>query len=484
MDLAAGYRRGTFTPVDVLDACLARVEQCEPALNAMVWLDAVQARAAAEASGMRWRRGAPLGPLDGVPVSVKDNLHVAGMPTRWGSRLLRRYAPGHDELPVARLRTAGAVLFGKTNVPEFAMQGYTSNAFFGTTRNPWNPTCTPGGSSGGAAAAVAAGYGPLALATDGGGSIRRPASHCGAVGFKPSPGLVPRAGGLPRMFLDFEVAGGIGRSVEDVRRLVGVLAATDLVASTPGPARILFVPRFGRHPIDFGIAARVREAATRFEESGHHVEEALHFDLAERINVLWPTLSAAGLAWMLDAPSRWPEFGLEPGGTLDVAACGDAAAASLRAGREAGAASLFDLLAEVEVVKRALEDVFARHDFILTPATAALPWPAQRTHPETIAGAAVGARGHAVFAALANAAGVPAIALPYGFVHELPTGFQLIGRSGADAALLALAAQFERAHPWGERWPDVPSVPVERHRARPRCNADPSRREATGVPGR
>lgn len=456
--LADGYRRRAFTPPEALRACLNRAAHCQPTFNAMVWVDADGAQLAAEASQQRWAQGQPLGSLDGVPVTLKDNLHAAGLPTRWGSHLLQGFVALRDELPVARLRAAGTVLFGKTSLPEFAMQGYTSSALSGITRNPWDNALTPGGSSGGAAAAVAAGCGPLAVATDGGGSIRRPASHCGLVGFKPSAGLVPRSGGLPDIFLDYEVVGGMGRSVRDVADLVSVLAATRLDApmdtpfARPSGLRILFVPQFASHPVDAGIAAQVKKAALQFEALGHHVEEAASFRLAEAVNTQWPLLSTAGLAWMLANASDWPEFGLLPGQSPQLMLCGEAAHASLRTGQEAGATGLFGLLAAVQTLKQQLAQVFERHDLILTPATAALPWPAAQTHPATIDGQAVGPRGHAVFTAFANAAGLPAIALPCGAVQGLPTGFQLVARSGADSLLLALALQYEQAHPWASLW--------------------------------
>jgi aspartyl-tRNA(Asn)/glutamyl-tRNA(Gln) amidotransferase subunit A len=454
-ELVEGYSRGLFTPVDALDACLERMAKCQPALNAMVLVDRQGARAAAEASWHRWQAGNPLGPLDGVAVSVKDNMHVAGWRTSWGSRLLGEFTASRDELPVKRLRAAGAVLFGKTNLPEFAMQGYTSNPLWGTTRNPWDLKLTPGGSSGGAVAAVAAGCGPLALATDGGGSIRRPASHCGLVGFKPSIGLVPRARGLPGIFLEYEVAGPIGRSLRDVVTLASVLAGTDLTAPRPRWAKVLFVPRFGDHPVDGRIAALVKDTAVCLEQLGHAVDEAPSFDVAEEINDRWPLLSAAGLAWMFDNPSARAELGLPADRMPDVALCGLAPQASLRQGQAAGATALFDILIAIQTLKRRLDEIFARYDFILTPATAALPWPAEETHPPEIAGHAVGPRGHAVFTAVANAAGLPAIALPCGWVGGLPTGFQLIARPGGDASLLALAQQYQQAQPWQTVWPST-----------------------------
>lgn len=457
--LAQGYRSGAFTPAEVLDACLARVAQCQPHINAMAHVDRMGARQAAGASRLRWASGKPLGPLDGVPVSLKDNLHAAGLPTTWGSRLLHGFVARRDELPVARLRAAGAVIFGKTTLPEFAMQGYTGNLVTGITRNPWNTALTPGGSSGGAAASVAAGCGPLALGTDGGGSIRRPASHCGLVGFKPSAGLVPREGGVPEIYLDHENVGALGRTVGDVIHAMQALASPSpgLEMVQAAPARILFAPRFGTHPVDPAIAAQAGDAARRFEALGHVVEEIPRFDLSEPLNAMWSVLSCSGLAWMLGEADHIPEFGLEPGTTPDISQCTQAIQDNLRDGLSGEAAAMFELLSCIQALKRALQGVFAKHDFILTPAAAALPWAAEQTHPAQIAGMHVGPRGHAVYTAFANAAGLPAIALPAGLLQGMPAGIQLVGPQGADARLLALALQYEAAHPWADAWPQLPA---------------------------
>ena len=300
----------------------------------------------------------------------------------------------------------------------------------------------------------------MAVATDGGGSIRRPASHCGLVGFKPSNGLVKRGGGLPELFLDHEAVGGITRTVADARNLMSVLAGINLEApAQPKDAhevRILFVPRFGEHPVDGHIALRVKLAASHFSALGFRVEEASVFTLADRINTLWTTLSATALAWVMDDAQRCPELGLPAGTVPDTSLCGDGSRATLRAGQAATAVNMFDLLSAVQLLKRELDGLFSHHDFILTPATAAMPWPVEDTHPSEIAGQAVGPRGHAVFTGFVNAAGLPAIALPCGWVSGLPTGFQLVGPSGSDTALLALAGQYEKAYPWAEVWPDLP----------------------------
>ena len=166
-------------------------------------------------------------PLEGVPISVKDNIFVAGMPATWGSRALADFVPSQDELPVARLRAAGAVIIGKTNVPELTLEGYTKNDLFGVTRNPWDTRLTPGGSSGGAAARVAAELVPAAIGTDGGGSTRRPACHTGLVGWKPSAGHIPRIDGFPAILTDFETIGTLTRSVEDASLLDAAMAGPD-----------------------------------------------------------------------------------------------------------------------------------------------------------------------------------------------------------------------------------------------------------------
>lgn len=446
--LVAGFRDASFTPTEALRACMSRSAEVNPRLNALITLDGEGAAHAAEESTARWRAGRALGALDGVPVTIKDNLQVLGLPTHWGSRALGGLIAERDELPVARLRESGAVIFGKTNVPEFTMQGYTNNPVFGPTGNPWNPALTPGGSSGGAVALVAAGGCPIALGTDGGGSIRRPASHTNLVGFKPSRGRVPRGGGLPPIFLDFEVAGPIARSVADVAAVMQVIGRGPMEEGSSPGARILFIPRFGDHPVDPQIAALTRAAAQRIAALGHEVTTAQDFGMVEAVNERWSLLAQVGLAWLVAHPQELS------GRPFDPSLFGPVMQANAEAGRKATAADLFDLLFEAERLRAALARLFDQYDFLLTPAAAALPWPANETHPTRIDGREVGPRGHAVFAGFANAVGLPAIALPCGFADGLPVGMQLVAREGADAALLALARSIEQADPW-QRFPEL-----------------------------
>ena len=195
--LAIALRSGEITAEALLGRCLERIRRIDPCLKSFVALDEEEAHAAAKASDKRLADGTPRSALEGTPISVKDNILVAGLPATWGSRALADFVPSRDELPVARLRAAGAVIIGKTNVPELTLEGYTKNDLFGVSRNPWDTRLTPGGSSGGAAASVAAGLVPAAIGTDGGGSIRRPACHTGLVGWKPSTGHIARIDGFP-----------------------------------------------------------------------------------------------------------------------------------------------------------------------------------------------------------------------------------------------------------------------------------------------
>src|SRR5579863_7804022 len=233
--LVERYRAGSLSPVEVVEAALARIGRCEPTLNAFQHVDGEAARTAALLSGERWRRATPRGALDGLPVTIKDMVLTRGWPTLNGSRTTNPHQSWAEDAPaVARLREAGAILLGKTTTPEFGWKGMTDSPLRGVTHSPWNPAHTPGGSSGGAVASLAAGIGALALGTDGGGSIRIPASYCGLFGFKPTWGRVPH---YPQAspFSNLTTAGPLAHSVADAALMLTAIAKPDARDGTALP---------------------------------------------------------------------------------------------------------------------------------------------------------------------------------------------------------------------------------------------------------
>lgn len=450
-ELARRYRERTLSPVDVVQAVHARIDAVNARLNAIVARRDERVLAEARASASRLAAGRPLGPLDGVPLTVKDSLYWRDLPTTYGTAALRTHQPGHDELAAARAHAGGALVLGKTNVPEFANEGYTANPLFGVTGNPWNPALTPGGSSGGAVAAVAAGFGPLAIAQDGGGSIRRPASHTGLVGLKPSPGAWPRQHALPGMLLDFDVIGPVARTVADARLLFDAVrgpAAIDRSSLfTPAPSRraplrIRYVERLDGNPLDRQIAASCRRAVERLATLGHAVDEGpLPLDVAPLMQA-WPEIGQIGLAAAFDAHPDW-EAQASP-------RYREAAAQ----GRRLGAARLWQIVEWVRALRRDSATMFESVDVIVMPAAAALPWPAGEPYPGVIDGQPVGPRGHAAYTGWVNVAGLPGLALPAEPSRDgLPIGIQLIAAHGHDDTLLDLGAACEAAAPWAGRWP-------------------------------
>jgi aspartyl-tRNA(Asn)/glutamyl-tRNA(Gln) amidotransferase subunit A len=444
-ELGRAYRDGETTPDAALAAILARIDKLNPAVNAIITQDRDGAIAQASASTERFRDGKPLGPLDGIPITVKDNILVRGLRATWGSRLYADFAPDADEPPIDKLRAGGAIILGKTNVPEFTLQGYTDNALFGPTRNPYDLMLTPGGSSGGAVAAVATGMGPIAIGTDGGGSIRRPAAHTGLVGFKPSRNMVVRGKGFPAILHDLEVIGPIARNVDDIVLAMDVIGGPDWRRADPDakPARVLYIPRFSGSPVDREIAAAVEDVAADLAKHGHSVETAPDFDLAEPITAIWPVISQTGAAWLM----------AQHGDRDDL--IGPALTEMVCNGRRYTAADYLAALDVIKAVGRDFDALFARFDYLLTPAAAAMPWPATEVYPPVIDGHSVGPRGHAVFTPFANALGLPAISLPARpSGRGLPIGFQLVAARGRDADLLAFAGSCVRPLPRGGLAPE------------------------------
>jgi aspartyl-tRNA(Asn)/glutamyl-tRNA(Gln) amidotransferase subunit A len=460
-ELVDGYRSGELSPVEATRACLDRIAQADGELNAFCLVDAEAALAEAAASERRWREGTPRGPVDGVPTAIKDIFLTRGWPTRRGSRLVDPEQPWEEDAPsTARLREAGAVLLGKTTTPEFAWKGVTDSPLSGITRNPWDPARTAGGSSGGAGAAVAAGMCPLATGTDGGGSVRIPASFCGIFTIKPTYGLLPLFPASP--FGTLAHAGPMTWTVEDAALMLDVMAQPDsrdwsqlppptapFSQAPPGRAvaglRVAYSPTLGFARPDPVVERLTREAASVFADLGAHVEEVDPGigDPVEAFHVLW----FAGVAKVLEA------YPAERRGEVEPAL---AEVAELGAGYSA-----MDYL-EATAQRMALGVAMARfhdtYDLLLTPT---LPIAAFEAGVEVPAGSRQPRwTSWTPYTYPFNLTQQPAASLPCGFTEQgLPVGLQVVGARHADALVMAAAGAYQEVRPWRHRRPPLHRTP-------------------------
>jgi len=441
-EMAAGFRARTFSPVEVLQDCLAQAARWEGRLNALTLTDAEGALAQAAASAARWAAGAPLSPLDGVPVLIKDLLLTAGQPCLRGSWTVDARGPWKQDAPaVARLREAGAVLMARTATPEIGWKGVTDSPRQGITRNPWDITKTPGGSSGGASAALAAGYAPLALGTDGGGSIRIPAGFAGTYGLKPSFGRVPAWPLSP--FGTVAHVGPMTRTARDAALLLDVISRPDARDWHALPydsashlpehpslkgLRIAFSPRLGHATVDPEVAALVRAAVGVMEAAGAIVTETDpgFADPVECFRTLWWAGAGAALAHVTDR-SR-----LDPG----LARALDEAAeitldSYLAATRERGA------------LGAQMRGFMLDYDLLVTPSLPIAAFAAGELAPPG-SGPRLAWLPWTPFSYPFNLTQQPAASVPCGFTATgLPVGVQLVGPMFADRAVLAASAALE-----------------------------------------
>lgn len=455
-EMLARFSSGDLSPVEALEACLARIEAINPAVNAVVALDVEKAREAARASERRHREHRPCGPLDGLPLLVKDTQETAGLRTTWGSPLFADHVPEHDQGSIARLRTAGAVIFGKTNTPEWAAGGNTRNPVHGATGNAFDPTRSAAGSSGGSAVALACGMAPLATGSDTGGSLRNPAAYAGIVGMRPSMGLVAsekRGLGWAGMSTD----GPMGRTVADVALMLSVMASDDardpLAYALPGEAvravparwspprpvdfaglRLAFTEDFGFAPTEKAIRRVLRRRAERIAPLfGRTGEAAPNCDGIDRAFAV--LRAAMFLASFGKIHAERPHM-LGP---------------NVRANVEEGLGYTLADFAEAETLRtrihRSWQSFFEDHDVLISPAVTISPRPWRELHPTEIDGAPTSSYYH--WLALAYAAtvpGHPALSLPLGLDEAgMPFGLQIVGPRGGDAVVLAVAAALEQA---------------------------------------
>lgn len=436
-----------LAPTELLESCIARIEAVDHAVNAMVARDYDAARLAARRADAAVARGEALGPLHGLPLGVKDLEETAGLRTTWGSQLYADHVPAADRGTVARARAAGAIILGKTNVPEWGLGANTRNAVYGATGNPFDPMRNAAGSSGGSAVALATGMVPIATGSDLGGSLRNPAAHCGIVGFRPTPGLVPDEGrahgwsGLP-------VLGPMARTVPDLCLLLSVLAGEDArdplvcrhdaaMLARPAPAdlsriRAAVTPDFGIAPTEGHIRRVLAEKVGLFRDAFACVDEATPD--CTGADEAFAVLRAVGvLAAHAERARTHPDK------------CGPNLHANVKEGLGYSAADV----AEAQTVQTALyrrwQAFFTRYDVVLTPGITVSPRPWSELYPREIDG--VPTRSYVHWLALAypvSLVGHPAVCLPVGRDEAgMPFGLQIVGRPGGDAAVLAVAAALE-----------------------------------------
>jgi aspartyl-tRNA(Asn)/glutamyl-tRNA(Gln) amidotransferase subunit A len=447
--LSALYRKGTASPVETMKAVLTRSARLNPKINALRLVDEDVAIKAARASERRWKKGAPLSPLDGVPVSIKELVRVKGWPATMGSKLTDT-APVADDAPaVARLREGGAIVFAQNTSPEYGHKGVTDSPLNGITRSPWNLDRTPGGSSGGAGAAVAAGLGPIAIGTDGGGSVRLPSSFSGLVGLKATFGRI--AAWPPSLTGDLANTGPMARTALDCALMMNVIAKpdprdagglpdddTNYVRALKGDLKKLkvgFVLRFGDHPLDPEVAELVTRAAKQFEKLGCKVEEVpAPFPYAQA--------SRAFIVHWLSAMQRLlQQFPQERRGDFDP---------NLLASAEAGARYTVQDVVDAQVARRELAIAwnlfFAKYDLLLSPTVAVAPFEAGRNAP-------LGEDGKPNMMWLPytpqfNMSRHPAASVPCGLNSEgLPIGLQIASGHYRDALVLRAAARYAETNP-------------------------------------
>ncbi|WP_029434206.1 amidase [Blastococcus sp. URHD0036] len=447
-ELAALLHSREVSARELLEASLARIDRLNPGLTALVTLDPEGARASADVADAALAAGDPVGPLHGLPVAHKDTHVTGGMRTTWGWPVYADHVPARDELVVERLRRAGAIRVGKTNVPEFAAGSHTFNTLFGATHNPYRHGLSAGGSSGGAAAALAAGLVPLAEGSDMGGSLRNPAAFCGVVGLRPTPGRVP-TWPAPMAWSQLSVQGPMGRTVADVALTLSAIAGPDprvpisLDADTGDPSlpeelpglRVAWAPDLGgRIAVDRAVREALAPVVGVFEGLGATVEEACP-DLGGADDV-FGTLRA----WLFDASfgdlvRRSPELVKE--------------AIRWNAGQGARLTGA-DLARAEQQHTRLFERIvefFDRYDVLLAPTTQVLPFPVGQEYPTEIDG--VEQANYLEWmrsCTLLSPTGCPALSVPAGLTPDgLPVGLQVVGPPRADRRVLAIGHAFEKA---------------------------------------
>lgn len=458
--LAKLVAQGDVSPVELTELFIGRIEALNPKLNAYLTIAADDALGFARAAERAVTDGKELGPLHGVPVSIKDLEMTAGIRTTFGSLIYEDHVPDSDSGVTERVRSSGAVIMGKTNTPEFGMSGTTENRLGDACRNPWDTSRTTGGSSGGAGAALASGLCPLATGSDAGGSIRIPSSFCGVYGIKPTLGRVPRFGGVARPSPNpVSQPGPMARTVKDAAILLQALAGPDerdvitireeppdYLAGLGGGVkglRIGWSPDLGYATVDPEVVEMTSAAAGLFEELGASVEEAdLHLDD--------PFNSTDSMTYA----NAYASYGhLYEDRRSDLT---DLVRGRLAPGKRVTGADYARALGYLEQMRRKVAVSMEEYDLLATPTMAVPAFPIGQ-RPSTIAGKEVESDwAFNPFNFVFNMTGQPAASIPCGFTRDgLPVGLHLVGRLRDEATVLRASAAFEELRPWAEERPPV-----------------------------
>ncbi|WP_456329320.1 amidase [Archaeoglobus sp.] len=449
VDIVEKLRGGEISAVELVEECLEKIERINPKINAFVTLNE---KAVEEA-----RNVDPNSPLAGLPIAIKDNVETKGIRTTYCSKLYENYIPEEDAVLVERLKKAGAVILGKTNMPEFGLIAYTDNPLFGPTRNPFDLSKTVGGSSGGSAAAVAAGILPVASGNDGGGSIRIPASFCGLYGLKPSFGRVPCYPSLP-IFVGLHSEGFLTRYVEDNAFMLDLVKRRDIrdmnslpddgvsylkaIEEQPDNVKIAFSPDLGYATVDSEVEEVVRKAAFRLEKFGEVEEVKLNAPSLE--NQLVTKVVLEVVTFIGERMEEWEKVAFPP---------------------YLGFMALAQSLTYREYIKieerkmelwKALRGVFEEYDYLITPTVACKPFEIGKISPDEIDGKPITPIGWMPFTYPFNFTSQPAASIPAGFSKEgLPVGMQIVGKHYDDAGVLKISKAFQDISPWQDKYPEL-----------------------------
>lgn len=457
-------REKTVSPVELVDLCYSRIARLDPRLSAFLALDEERARATAKRAEAAVISGEPLGPLHGVPVGIKDNETTEGIESTWGSLWMKGYVPSEDSVVVERLKAAGAIVLGKTNMPDWGVMIHSDTKLTDSIRNPWNTDHTSGGSSSGSAAGVAAGLVSLASGTDGGGSIRAPASFCGVFGIRPTLGRVPRYTGKSPTYVanQFSQPGPIVRTVHDAAMALGVMAGFDRrdpdASRLPVPdyvsaleqdvsgLRVGYSPDYGYAGVNPEVAAAVEDGVRVLEGLGCVVGPT-EVDCSRAFEAYWPAVCANQYA------GAGGKFETRPDELTPVTH------RVYEYGSRVTAEEYTLSLGARDQLKSHFDDLLQQFDVLVSPTMPTTAFPVGRPemsvqppHDQRMWGFPA----HTPFTYPINAIGLPGASIPCGFDGAgLPIGLHVVGRRFDEATILAISAAFERARPWAQARPAV-----------------------------